>query len=251
MKLVVRTLMGILAAAAILVWVAAMQAPDGRLHIYLLDVASGQGVIVKSPSGRVMLIDGGPDASAILASLGERLPFWQRSVYVVLPTHQGATAMVPAIAVAERYQIAIALMPPATPYRTRAAMRWEETLRSHGSAPVEARSGSSVDLGDGVIVTVLDDAGSRLSVLIEHGAISVLLPGGDDPPLSGTMPTFVALPAKHITAQGQESTTFVLFDGHATPTVQGQTDEHIVRTSAHGVIEIISNGAETQVRIAQ
>jgi competence protein ComEC len=250
MKLVVRTLIGMLAAMALLVWVAARQAPDGRLHIYLLDVASGQGIIVRSPSGRVMLIDGGPDASDILASLGKRLPFWQRSVYVVLPTHQGTNAMVPAIAVAERYQISNALMPPAAPYRTRAARRWEETLRAHGTIPMDARSGSSLDLGDGVIVTMLDDAGGRLSVLIEHGTTSVLLPGSDDLPPSSAMATVVALPAKQIAVQEHEATTFVLFDGHATSTVQSQTDDRIIRTSDHGVIEIISNGAEVQVRMA-
>ena len=250
MKLVVRTLIGMLAAMALLVWIAAMQAPDGRLHIYLLDVASGQGVIVRSPSGRVMLIDGGPDASDILASLGKRLPFWQRSVYVVLPTHQGTTAMVPAIAVTERYLISNALMPPARPYRTRAARRWEEMLRTHGTTPVEARSGSSLDLGDGVNVTVLDGAGGQLAVLIEHGTISVWLPGGDRLPQDSAMATVVALPAKQIAAQGQEATTFVLFDGHAASTMQRQADERIVRTSIYGDIEIISNGVEAQVKTA-
>ncbi len=45
-------------------------------------------VLVRTPHGRTLLIDTGPDAS-ILRALGETLPMWQRSIDAVILTDPG------------------------------------------------------------------------------------------------------------------------------------------------------------------
>lgn len=60
--------------------------PDGKLHITFCDVGQGDATYIQFPNGRDMVIDGGPDGS-ILSCLGAVMPFWDRSIDLVLLTH--------------------------------------------------------------------------------------------------------------------------------------------------------------------
>lgn len=51
----------------------------------------GSAVLVHSPSGKIILIDTGPDAS-ILRALGKELPPWQRKIDAVLLTSEKSNA---------------------------------------------------------------------------------------------------------------------------------------------------------------
>ncbi len=66
--------------------------PDGQLHIIFCDVGQGDAILVKTPSGQTMLIDGGPDRK-VLDCLGKYLPFWQRNLTVAVMTHPQADHM--------------------------------------------------------------------------------------------------------------------------------------------------------------
>ena len=70
-------IMGVLAGV---VWRAALAAPDGKLNITLLDVGNGDGILVQTPSGRNLLIDGGPSPSKLSDALGRRLPSGEAQV---------------------------------------------------------------------------------------------------------------------------------------------------------------------------
>ncbi|RPI31684.1 MAG: DUF4131 domain-containing protein, partial [Chloroflexota bacterium] len=85
-KTVVSPSMGlaVMAVLVFLIWRAAMWMPDGRLHLTVLDVGSGDGLLIQSPTGRSMLIDGGPRASLLADALGRRLPFYARKLDYLL-----------------------------------------------------------------------------------------------------------------------------------------------------------------------
>ncbi|MGH2605428.1 MAG: ComEC/Rec2 family competence protein, partial [Anaerolineales bacterium] len=63
----------VMALAAGLVWKASLAVPDGRLHIRLLDTG-GESILIESPTGRFVLLGGGPSPVALAEALGERLP---------------------------------------------------------------------------------------------------------------------------------------------------------------------------------
>ena len=44
---------------SVLVWRAAFSAPDGRLHATLLDLGDGEALLIESPTGRFVLVQGG------------------------------------------------------------------------------------------------------------------------------------------------------------------------------------------------
>jgi competence protein ComEC len=74
----VTTGLSALALCTVLIWRAAADRPDGLLHITILDVGEGDGVLLQSPSGRYALMDGGPSAIALSDALGQRLPLFDR-----------------------------------------------------------------------------------------------------------------------------------------------------------------------------
>ncbi|NIS81177.1 MAG: hypothetical protein GTO14_13450, partial [Anaerolineales bacterium] len=61
-----------------LTWRFIADLPDGRLHLTTLDLGGGDAVLIESPSGRFVLIDGGPSPIALSEALGRRLPSLDR-----------------------------------------------------------------------------------------------------------------------------------------------------------------------------
>ncbi len=55
------------------------------LQMAVLEVGKGDATLVRTPNGKTILIDTGPDAS-ILRALGAALPMWQRRIDAVILT---------------------------------------------------------------------------------------------------------------------------------------------------------------------
>lgn len=62
------------------------KAQVGNLKIYFFDVGQGDSILIRTPEGRDILIDGGPD-SAVIERLGSVLPFWDRYIDMAVLTH--------------------------------------------------------------------------------------------------------------------------------------------------------------------
>ena len=58
----------------------------GDLIVYFIDVGQGDAALIKTPDGQNILLDGGPDAAAARA-LGRLLPFWERTIDLVILSH--------------------------------------------------------------------------------------------------------------------------------------------------------------------
>jgi len=83
--------------------------PDGRLHITVLDVGQGDSILIESPSGRVVLVDGGPDPERTLRRIGEALPFHRRGLDLVLLTHPHQDHVAGLVEVLARYRVSLVL----------------------------------------------------------------------------------------------------------------------------------------------
>ena len=55
---------------SVVVWLALRGLPDGRLHVYFLDVGQGDAILVQAPDGRQILVDGGPSPTALQRRTG-------------------------------------------------------------------------------------------------------------------------------------------------------------------------------------
>jgi hypothetical protein len=253
MKRAARLLIIVLAVSATLVWIAVWQMPDGKLHIFFLDVESGQSILVRTPAGRWTLIDGGPQPSVTLAALGRFLPFWQRTLFAVIATHQGTSAMLPLIDVSGRYRILAAFGPPASD-PTLTYREWRMALNTRNT-PLHAQAQATVDLGDSIAIELAQSSAGRLTVRLTYGQVSVFLPGA--PPGTGAQAeaTVVAYP---VTARTQPPPrlpsgvlALVLFSGRRTaspPDVPTVADVAVFSTAALGTIEMVSDGQNTDLR---
>jgi competence protein ComEC len=78
--------------------------PDGKLHITFCDVGQGDATYIRFPDGRNMLVDGGPD-NKVVSCLGENMPFWDRTIDMVVLTHPEKDHFGGLTEVVKRYKI--------------------------------------------------------------------------------------------------------------------------------------------------
>ncbi|MBM2820575.1 MAG: Internalization-related competence protein ComEC/Rec2 protein [Candidatus Berkelbacteria bacterium] len=76
----------------------------GDLKVYFLDVGQGDSTYIKLPSGKDILIDGGPDNS-VLNQLGKVMDFADREINLVILSHPHADHLNGLLEVLDRYKI--------------------------------------------------------------------------------------------------------------------------------------------------
>ncbi len=87
----------------------ALLLPDGKMHIHMFDVGQGDSFFVVTPQGSQILIDGGPNLSA-LEHLGTVMPFFDRTIDLVVLTHPDADHITALAEVLNRYNIGHVLL---------------------------------------------------------------------------------------------------------------------------------------------
>ena len=179
--------LAVLAVLVVLVWRVALTQPDGRLHVYFLDIGQGDGILIVTPSGRKVLIDGGSSAQGLFNELGAVMPFWDRTIDVALLTHPDADHMKAQVDAPGRFKVTYALdtvVSQANPD----AQPWRDAMASADVDVQLEHEGGWLDLGDGVALWVLwpppggfddenlDNENSLVTKLV-YGDLSVLLTG--------------------------------------------------------------------------
>ena len=67
---------------AVLATTAVATMPDDRLRVSFLDVGQGEAILIQKGSQQV-LVDGGPSPQALALELGEKMPFWDRTIEIL------------------------------------------------------------------------------------------------------------------------------------------------------------------------
>jgi competence protein ComEC len=167
----------VLGIAAIVTWRAALAAPDDLLHLTMLNVGSGNALLIQSPSGRYILVDGGPAASLLSDGLGRRLPPFHRELdwLVVASPCRGEVAALPRVL--ERFPPDNVLWggPESS---DRAADYLRETLTNLQLPVTLAEAGQTLNLGAGSSLRVLTSGQRGLILLLEWENFRALLPLG-------------------------------------------------------------------------
>ena len=72
-----------------LAWHAVFRGDRNELTVSFLDIGQGDSIFIESPGGTQVLVDAGPDKD-VLRELGKVMPFYDRSIDVVIATHPDA-----------------------------------------------------------------------------------------------------------------------------------------------------------------
>ncbi|MHB1007154.1 MAG: ComEC/Rec2 family competence protein [Chloroflexota bacterium] len=183
-------------AAAVVVLLASTLAlrVDDSLRLSVLDVGQGDAILLRTPAGRYVLVDGGPDGVAVQNALGKRLPYGDKTLDLVVLTHPHDDHLVGLIDVVQNYRVRQVLEGPSPARPTPAYKRWRELLDTLGVPTMAARTGQSIDLGGGAALRVRhageawggDDAfanDASVVLSVERGGFSALLLGDAGPPV--------------------------------------------------------------------
>jgi competence protein ComEC len=167
----------ILVIALLLVWRAAAAIPDGLLHVTFLDVGSADAVLITTPSGKQVLVNGGPSVTTLADELGRRVPSFNRRLdwLIIASTDEEQVAALPRVI--ERY-------PPS-------AVLWSGNRQASFSSRVlseylalqripvaNLEQGQALDLGDGATLRALTTGPRGAVLLIEWQSFRALLPIG-------------------------------------------------------------------------
>lgn len=180
--------LAVLIVLGAIVWRDVLSDAPQRLEVTVLDVGQGDAIVIETPSGRRVLVDGGPSGSLLAQALGRELSPSVRRFDLVVLTHVHDDHVTGLVSVLDRYQVSSVLMSPVET-DTEAYRTWRAGLARHGVATRTAVAGEWVDLGQGVRLEVrsppsgppigaADDVNDNSVVLrLVFGDISFLLTG--------------------------------------------------------------------------
>lgn len=123
------------------------------LAVAFLDIGQGDSILITSPSGNNMIIDGGPDKS-VLSALGRHMPFWERSIDVMLATHPDADHTAGLSYVLDRFHIG-AFIDQGKDSGTLTYHTLEQKVADNNVPRFLAKRGMDIDFGDGADFLIL------------------------------------------------------------------------------------------------
>lgn len=167
------------ALAACFVWQSAAHSPDGRLHLVFFDVGSGDAVLIQSPTGNRILIDGGPSPSQLMNHLGYELPLLRRNLtgIVLAGTHTHQTAGL--IGLTDHLRVERAFVSDAQgsySYRSLKADLAAAGLKVEGVHP-----GQQLDIGGGASLEIIACTDHGMILRANYGHAHILIPTGLTP----------------------------------------------------------------------
>lgn len=281
-RLSTKAMLAGLSLVAVVAWMGAASTPDGRLHVIFFDIGQGDGIFIQTPGGRQVVIDGGPSPAAMLDALGRRMPFWDRSIDLVIMTHAEEDHVGGLIPILERYQVAHAIE-PGYPHTTALYFRWQELLRARRVETHLGRAGMRAHLGDGVWLEVLsppeplfqnteaDVNNNAVVVRLTYGETSFLLTGDIEAETESWLVSHSRVRAQvlKLAHHGSDTSTTAAFLAAVRPWVTvisvgadnrfGHPKDEVLarvmqagiplyRTDEHGDVEFVSDGRRLWVR---
>lgn len=177
--------LGVLLIGAVLIWYAiAASDRGGVLTFAMLDIGQGDAIFIESPSGNQILFDGGPNRS-VLRELGKVMPFFDRSIDMLVVTNPDKDHFSGFIDVLSSYKVSI-IVEPGTVGASGEYSLLEQRVKQEGAKHVLARRGQTIDIGGGAFIEILfpdrdasgmgTNDGSIIAKLI-YGRTSFLLTG--------------------------------------------------------------------------
>ncbi len=116
--------------------------------------AQGEAIFIRTADNKTVLIDGGMDATSLGQALDSRLPYWQRSLDIVILTTPSSDDLIGLQDIVTRYQIGsiydAGMLHPNTTYT-----RWRRTISERNLLYVPVSSGETIPIGADVTLQVL------------------------------------------------------------------------------------------------
>jgi len=179
---------GILVVANFLTWLAYFYfSPKSKLEVYFFDVGQGDASYIETPGHRQILIDGGPDNS-ILAKIGRVLPFYDRTIDILIVTHPDSDHLAGAVEVVKNYDVGLILV-NGKKCATKICAEFDKIAEEKKIKVIAAQTGQKFDLGNNIKMDIFmpnialaasgKDEDNNFSIIsrLAYGADSFLFTG--------------------------------------------------------------------------
>lgn len=257
------TVLLLLILAVTLVWRSIADKPDGRTHLYILDVGAGDASLIATPTGRFVLLNGGSSPLKLGDELGRRLTLFHKRVDWLIMSGTNEEQIEGLTGVVDRYTIGKVLVcgPPGK-YHYRQLM---SQLRSAAVPIEEAYSGQWLDLGGGVRLEVLHRGDRGCLIQITQGNFRWLSTSIQDPSTlhdhvirsQSTSPSVYLLPDSGSLQNNPPDVLHAINpwipiisveagDPHGLPServLRTLQNYNLLRTDVHGTIHVQTDGA--------
>ncbi len=160
------------------------------LVVSVIDVGQGDAVFVRTPLGKTLLIDGGPNPSTLLAGIGRRMRLAERNLSIVALTRADSEHLPGMVAALDRYPSTL-YVGPAEESPSSLYQRWRSAAST--GRLVSADAPTTIAVEPDVTLEVLPtapivgpsgtDAAPRrsLALRLQHGSVSMLIASTSTP----------------------------------------------------------------------
>ncbi len=157
---------------------------DSLLRVTFLDVGQGDAILIQTPDGVDVLIDGGPDAD-VLHELRSVLGVFDSTIDMVVGTHPDKDHIGGLVSVLEAYTVGH-ILTTENRGETMIAAEYHDALTNEGAIVTNARAGQTYALGASTTMTVyapardpsmLESNTASIVVKITYGDVSFMLTG--------------------------------------------------------------------------
>ena len=124
-----------------------------NLSINFLDVGQGDAIFIKTPFNQNILVDGGPD-STVLKRLGENLPWWSRTIDLLVLTHPHDDHIIGLNEIIKRYDVR-KIIYTGVVYDSSAYDSWQESVKAYQIPTVIIDHPQIINLGKNCNLEIL------------------------------------------------------------------------------------------------
>ncbi len=165
------------------------------LKVYFFDVGQGDSIFIETEEKKQILIDGGPD-NKVIQRLSEAMPFWDRTIDLIILTHPDKDHIAGLPEVLKRYRVK-GIIETGVECEKPECLIWEELKEKEKAPVIFVKLGDSLILDENTKVLILspfaDMAGEKVSkannssivAKIIYGDYSVLLTGDIEKQIEG------------------------------------------------------------------
>lgn len=125
----------------------------GTLTVAFLDVGQGDAIYIEAPNGNQILIDGGSNKS-VLRELSKVMPFYDRTIDIVLATHPDKDHIGGLVDVLDRFEVET-FIEPGVSSDTAVYASLVRHIEQNKVESIIARRGQKIVLDDEVVFTIL------------------------------------------------------------------------------------------------
>ena len=115
--------------------------------ITFFDVGQGDSIFIESREGHQILIDGGPSGKIVLTKLAKVMPFWDRTIDLVVSTHPDSDHLRGLNYVLKRYRVKNILW-TGVKKKTKTYSYWLDNIKKEKAKIFIARKGETIRAGD-------------------------------------------------------------------------------------------------------